>query len=118
MIEGGEPDRWQWVLGAPATEIWMDNWAIAAGAPNPEAAHAFIDYVLTPENSLAELDYIGYHTGATGHRAGGGRRRGSRCSTSSSSPPSSSRRCTRATVTEAQERIVEIWNAMKAAAGA
>lgn len=63
ILESPDPDRWQWVLPGPETEIWMDNWAIAAGAPNPEAAHAFIDYVLTPENSLLELDYIGYHTG-------------------------------------------------------
>ena len=66
ILESPDPSRWKWVLGAPDTEIWMDNWAIAAGAPNPEAAHAFIDYVLTPENSLAELDYIGYHTGGKG----------------------------------------------------
>ena len=65
ILESPDPDRWQWVLPGPETEIWMDNWAIAAGAPHPEAAHAFIDYVLTPENALAELDYIGYHTGAT-----------------------------------------------------
>jgi spermidine/putrescine transport system substrate-binding protein len=64
IMESDEPDKWQWVLGAPATELWMDNWAIAAGAPHPEAAHAFINFVLTPENQLLNVDYIGYHTGA------------------------------------------------------
>ena len=63
ILESADPDRWKWVLPGPETELWMDNWAIAAGAPHPEAAHAFIDHVLAPENSLAELDYIGYHTG-------------------------------------------------------
>ena len=48
--ESPDPERWQWVLGSPATELWMDNWAILDGAPNPEAAHAFINYVLDPEN--------------------------------------------------------------------
>ncbi len=64
ILESPDPDRWQWVLGGPDTELWMDNWAIAAGAPHPEAAHAFINFILTPENALLELDYIGYHTGA------------------------------------------------------
>ena len=44
----------------------MDNWCIPAGAPHPEAAHAFIDFVLEPENSFKEMDYIGYHTGTLG----------------------------------------------------
>jgi len=63
LMESSEPDRWQWVLAGPKTEIWMDNWSIPVGAPRPEAAHAFIDYVLEPAASLQELDYIGYHTG-------------------------------------------------------
>lgn len=64
IIESKEPDKWAWVLGAPATELWMDNWAISSTAPHPEAAHAFINFVLTPDNQLANVDYIGYHTGA------------------------------------------------------
>jgi spermidine/putrescine transport system substrate-binding protein len=63
IMESPDPDRWQWVLPGPQTELWMDNWAIAAGAPNPEAAHAFIDFSMTPENLLLNLDYIGYHVG-------------------------------------------------------
>ncbi|GAA5202212.1 spermidine/putrescine ABC transporter substrate-binding protein [Microbacterium jejuense] len=63
LMETSEPDRWQWVLAGPKTEIWMDNWSIPTGAPHPEAAHAFINYVLDPAASLQELDYIGYHTG-------------------------------------------------------
>ncbi|MFT4215212.1 MAG: spermidine/putrescine ABC transporter substrate-binding protein [Microbacterium sp.] len=63
LMESTEPDRWKWVLGAPTTELWMDNWAIPVGAPHPEAAHAFINFTLDPDISLQELDYIGYHTG-------------------------------------------------------
>ncbi|MDI2097858.1 extracellular solute-binding protein [Ruicaihuangia caeni] len=117
ILESPDPDRWQWVLGAPATEIWMDNWAIAAGAPNPEAAHAFIDYVLTPENQLLQVDYIGYHTGAKGIES---------AAEDAGLPMldlvffSSEQVATmhEGEVTEAQQRIVEIWNKMKAAAGA
>ncbi|MHC2998614.1 polyamine ABC transporter substrate-binding protein [Microbacterium sp. HJ5] len=61
--ESSEPDRWQWVLPGPQTELWMDNWAIAAGAPHPEAAHAFIDYSMSPESLALNLDYIGYNVG-------------------------------------------------------
>ncbi|MEQ1735169.1 MAG: spermidine/putrescine ABC transporter substrate-binding protein [Rhodoglobus sp.] len=117
ILEGGEPERWQWVLGAPDTEIWMDNWAIAAGAPNPEAAHAFINYVLTPENSLAELDYIGYHTGATGIEAAANDAGFEMLDLVFFTPEQVATMNT-GKVTEAQGRLVDIWNKMKAAAGA
>lgn len=61
--ESSEPDRWQWVLPGPLTELWMDNWAIAEGAPNPEAAHAFINFSLSEESLALNLDYIGYNVG-------------------------------------------------------
>ena len=41
----------------------MDNYVIPKGAPHPNAAYAWIDYLLQPEVSLKELEYIGYHTG-------------------------------------------------------
>jgi len=60
---GGNPDDWKWVLGAPATELWMDNYCIPAGAPNPEAAHAWINWLLTPEISIQDLEFHGYNSG-------------------------------------------------------
>jgi spermidine/putrescine transport system substrate-binding protein len=60
---GGDPDEWVWVLGAPATELWMDTYCVAAGAPNPEAAHAWINWELVPEISIRDLQYHGYNTG-------------------------------------------------------
>lgn len=60
---GGNPDDWAWGLGSPATEIWMDLYCIAAGAPNPEAAHAWINWLLTPQISIRDLEYHGYHSG-------------------------------------------------------
>jgi len=60
---GGNPDEWVWGLGAPATELWMDTYCIATGAPNAEAAHAWINWLLTPEISIKDLTYHGYHSG-------------------------------------------------------
>ena len=41
----------------------MDNYSIPAGAPNVEAAHAWINWDLIPEISVRDLQYHGYHTG-------------------------------------------------------
>jgi spermidine/putrescine transport system substrate-binding protein len=60
---GGTPENWRWVLGAPDTELFMDTFCIAAGSPNTEAAHAWINWILIPENSIMDLEYHGYHTG-------------------------------------------------------
>jgi spermidine/putrescine transport system substrate-binding protein len=60
---GGNPEDWKWVLPGPKTQIFMDTYAIPAGAPNPEAAHAWINWELVPEVSIKDLEYHGYHTG-------------------------------------------------------
>jgi spermidine/putrescine transport system substrate-binding protein len=117
IINSPEPDRWQWVLGAPQTELWMDNWAIATGAPHPEAAHAFINFVLTPENALAELDYIGYHTGAIDIEETA-RDEGLEMLDLMFFTPEQLSTMNNGDVNEAQERRVDIWNKAKAAAGA
>jgi spermidine/putrescine transport system substrate-binding protein len=41
----------------------MDTYCVAAGAPNPEAAHAWINWLLVPEISIQDLQYHGYNTG-------------------------------------------------------
>ena len=61
-----DPERYAWALGAPKTELWMDNWTITADAANPDAAHAFINDVLRPEVSAKEVDFHGYNTGIRG----------------------------------------------------
>ncbi len=60
---GGTVENWVWGLGAPNTELWMDNYCIPAGAPNPDAAHAWIDWILIPEVSIKDLDFHGYNSG-------------------------------------------------------
>ncbi|MFT4229954.1 MAG: spermidine/putrescine ABC transporter substrate-binding protein [Microbacterium sp.] len=117
ILNASDPDKWQWVLGSPTTELWMDNWAIAASAPHPEAAHAFINFVLTPENALAELDYIGYHTGAAGIQDAA-ESEGLEMLDLVFFTPEQLATMVDGEVNAAQERTVEIWNKAKAAAGA
>ena len=45
----------QFVLGKEGGEIWTDHYAIPKGAPNRDAAYAFIDYILTPEINAKEI---------------------------------------------------------------
>lgn len=63
ILGADDPDQWKWVFPGPRTEIWMDTYCIPVGAPHPNAAYAWMDYLLQPEVSLLELEYIGYHTG-------------------------------------------------------
>ena len=60
---GGKPENFKWAIGAPDTELWMDNYCIAKGAPNIAAAHAWINWLLVPEISIKDLDYHGYNSG-------------------------------------------------------
>ena len=44
------PERYKWGLGAPKTELWMDNWCILAEAENVNAAYAWINFILQPDD--------------------------------------------------------------------
>ena len=110
-----DPERYAWVLGAPKTEIWMDNWTITADAKNPDAAHAFINDVLSPEVSAKEIDFHGYNTGLRGiqdtlpdlEQAELVFLTGEQVAT-----------MVPGAVNEAQDRLVQILNTARAAAGA
>ncbi len=65
---GGDPTQYKWGLGAPTTELWMDNWAILKGAKNIDAAYGFMDFILDPVNSVKDLEFHGYNTGIKGLR--------------------------------------------------
>lgn len=60
---GGNPDDYAWALGAPETELWMDNWCILKGAANQAAAYNFINFILDPANSAKDIQFHGYNTG-------------------------------------------------------
>ena len=117
FMNSNDPGRWAWRLGSPATELWMDNWAIAAGAPHPEAAHAFINDTMLPENQLLQIDYIGYHTGAAGIEQAA-LDAGLAFPEMMFFTPEQLASMQNGVVNDAQQRTVEIWNATKAAAGA
>ena len=52
--EAGQPFEVVYRIPREGTLIWFDTMAIPADAPNPEAARAFIDFMLQPE-AIAEL---------------------------------------------------------------
>lgn len=116
ILDSDEPDNWVWRYGDPASEIWMDNWAIPAGAKNIDAAYAFIDYVLDPKVSLKELAYIGYHTGVDGIEQAA-KDQGLPLLELVFPPPEELAKMTAGEVNEAQQRRVDIVNKTKAAAG-
>jgi spermidine/putrescine transport system substrate-binding protein len=48
------------VVPEEGTGRWEDTMCIPVGAPNPEAAHAFIDYIYEPDVHAAIAEYIRY----------------------------------------------------------
>ena len=46
-------------LGKDGGEIWVDHYAVIKGAPNREAAYAFLDYILTPAINEKEIEAHG-----------------------------------------------------------
>jgi spermidine/putrescine transport system substrate-binding protein len=116
LLSVDEPDRYTWGLGAPATELWMDNYAIVTDAPNLDSAYAFIDFMLDPQNSITDLEFHGYNTALK--------------DIESLLPPDLQYKeliffspdqvatMEAGAVNEAQDRLVEIYNKAKAEAGA
>jgi spermidine/putrescine-binding protein len=64
LAAAGTPVRY--VVPSEGSQFWEDDWAIAAHAPHPEAAHAFLNFVLRPAVAAQEARYTRY---ATGNRA-------------------------------------------------
>ncbi len=48
------------IIPTEASEIWADNWCIPVGAPHPVAAHAWINWLLTPSTAVTEMNYHNY----------------------------------------------------------
>jgi spermidine/putrescine transport system substrate-binding protein len=48
------------IIPTEASEIWADNWCIPATAPHPVAAHAWINWLLTPSTAVTEMNYHNY----------------------------------------------------------
>jgi spermidine/putrescine transport system substrate-binding protein len=116
-VQDKEPNRYKWGLGAPKTELWMDNWCILKEAQDINAAYAWINFILTPEISLKDLEFHGYNTGIKGvHEA----------AEAADLPyldivffdDAQVATFEAGAVNSAQQQIVDIWDKAKAAAGA
>ena len=43
--------------------MWFDQMAIPADAPNPDGAHAFLNFIMDPQNIAAATNYVWYANG-------------------------------------------------------
>jgi spermidine/putrescine-binding protein len=48
------------VIPTGTSEVWADNWCIPSSAPDPVAAHAWINWLLEPSTAVAEMNYHNY----------------------------------------------------------
>ena len=51
-----------YVVPREGTQLFFDSMVIPANAPNPEAAHAFINFMLRPDIALMNTLYVGFST--------------------------------------------------------
>ena len=56
----------RYVIPNEGSQIWEDDWAIAADTKDPALAHAFLNFVLRPEVAAQEAKYTRYATGNRG----------------------------------------------------
>jgi spermidine/putrescine transport system substrate-binding protein len=56
----------KWVVPGPHSEIWVDSYAVAANAPNLDAAYAFLNFFLSPDVQVKETAYTGYPAATAG----------------------------------------------------
>ena len=112
---GKDPNRYVWGMGAPKTEIFMDNWCILKGAKNVDASYNFINFILDPANSAKDVAFHGYNTGLTGIEKlvpASVKRQDIIWVT-----PEQQKLLETGAVNSAQDRLVSIYNKAKAAAG-
>ncbi|GAA1669716.1 ABC transporter substrate-binding protein [Kribbella yunnanensis] len=57
------PKTLRFALGGPKTDLYVDHWVLPKGSQNIAAAHAFVEFLLKPENAARETKAIGYYTG-------------------------------------------------------
>lgn len=50
----------QYVIPTEGSEFWVDNWSILRSAPDPIAAHAFVNFMLDPQISAKEISTTYY----------------------------------------------------------
>ena len=50
-------------IPSQGAQMWFDQMAIPTDAPNPEAAHKFINFILNAQNAAAATNYVWYASG-------------------------------------------------------
>jgi putrescine transport system substrate-binding protein len=53
----------EYVAPKEGTQMWFDQMAIPADAPNPEAAHAFLNFIMEPEVIAKATNYVYFANG-------------------------------------------------------
>lgn len=57
-----ENEHLHYVIPEEGSNLWFDNFVIPKTAKNINAAYAFINFMLEPENAAQNAEYIGYST--------------------------------------------------------
>ena len=60
IVQGRKEGDISGVLLHEQSEIWSDNWCIPTSAPDPVAAHAWINWLLHPSTAVTEMEYHNY----------------------------------------------------------
>ncbi|MBO0904962.1 polyamine ABC transporter substrate-binding protein [Jiella sp. MQZ13P-4] len=61
--EAGQGVEIRYVIPREGAVIWLDNMAIPADAPHPEAAHEFMNYLMRPEVIAKASNVVNYASG-------------------------------------------------------
>ena len=61
--DAGKAESIQYVIPSEGSEVWEDDWSILKSAPHPNAAHAFINFVLDPKRQAEETNFTYYASG-------------------------------------------------------
>ena len=61
--EAGQGVTVEYAIPEEGALMWFDNFAIPADAPNPDEAHAFIDYMLRAQIAAQAVNYVFYASG-------------------------------------------------------
>lgn len=62
MVMDENPGKFNYVIPEEAAVFWLDNIVIPVGAPNPDLANVFIDYILDPQVGAAISNYTAFAT--------------------------------------------------------
>ncbi|TAH50017.1 MAG: spermidine/putrescine ABC transporter substrate-binding protein [Chloroflexota bacterium] len=61
--DAGKPESINYVIAKEGGELWEDDWVILKNAPHPNAALAWINFVLDPQNQAKESEATFYASG-------------------------------------------------------